>query len=179
MPDGDSLFRPGDILKADKLNWPTNQAERDRNATVGAPLAKVTTAAGPLVTYVAQPVEIVALITSGGAGGIYGGKEQVPQTGGTWVDGVRTFDVSGVPLREISGNTSVPTGGTVWVIAKLAPSSNEFLFQFAACQNPTYPPTLQQPITSQTPRRIQAARFIAATSTANGTPLALSAPIGP
>lgn len=70
-------------------------------------------------------------ITGGGTDAKYAGTEQVPTASGTWADAARTWDTTTNLLIEANGSTTVPTGGTVRVLAFRGRSG--WHFQYGAC----------------------------------------------
>jgi hypothetical protein len=58
--------------------------------------------------------------------------EQIPQPGGTWVDGPQSGTTTTDPAHELNANTTLPAL-PVKVWAWRAPASNEVLFSLGAC----------------------------------------------
>ncbi len=58
--------------------------------------------------------------------------EQIPQSGGAWVDGYSTGTTSTDPAHELNGNTSIPSLPII-VWAWRSATSGEVLFQQGLC----------------------------------------------
>jgi hypothetical protein len=66
------------------------------------------------------------------SGNSFAWTEQIPQTGGTWVDGYQSGTTGSDPAHEANANTSLPTlPHKVW--AWRAPASNEVVFLLGSC----------------------------------------------
>lgn len=102
--------KPGDPLRAEHIKALLELRDR-LTVSVAPPLAQ----APDGTIYLPDGGGFWAKITGAPSSGKHPWLEQIPQTGGTWTDGVRTGTTSTDPAYEANGSTSTLTNKKVWL----------------------------------------------------------------
>lgn len=130
MPKDLPDLKPGDALSADWLNtlraWLRRAGIR---VDAGSGLRGNVGPQGTALS-ISEP-EAMWIKLTGHTGVAYSWTEQVPDTAGTWQDGIRTGTTTVDPAYEANGVTTVTTGRIVWGTRDR--SVGEMRFTFGAC----------------------------------------------